>query len=146
MIELISVVGLVLIGLIFGQLNERRHISRIEAEELALSHIQLTTRESLPNIEHSGGVLVTGNVVIALDYFKRFLAGFRMFFGGEMGSYRNILMRARREAILRMKKDADAVGATAIYNVRFEFSTVGSQPQVFGGSEIMVHGTAVKAS
>ena len=52
--------------------------------------------------------------------------------------------RARREAIVRMQRDADAMGATAIYNARLQFSTIGTGQGV-GGVEMLAYGTAVKA-
>jgi len=58
--------------------------------------------------------------------------------------YDSLLSRARREAIIRMMREADALGADAIYNVRVEFSAIGAQPQAIGGAELLAYGTAVK--
>jgi len=82
--------------------------------------------------------------VVAVDYFKKFIAAIKMFFGGKLGMYDSLLTRARRQAIVRMLREADALGADAIYNVRVEFSAIGAQPQAIGGAELLAYGTAVK--
>jgi len=55
-----------------------------------------------------------------------------------------MMERARREAIIRMQRDAKALGADAIYNMRVEFSAVGQQPTKIGGAELFAYGTAVR--
>ncbi len=54
-----------------------------------------------------------GSVVIATDYFKVFAAGLRNLFGGEMKTYRTLMGRARREAIVRMLEQAQELGGDA---------------------------------
>ncbi|PIE63030.1 MAG: hypothetical protein CSA25_02230 [Desulfobacter postgatei] len=56
--------------------------------------------------------LVTGNVVISVDYFKRIAAGLRNLFGGQVCVYESLVDRARREALLRLHEsceDADEI-------------------------------------
>jgi len=55
---------------------------------------------------------VSGNVVIAMDYFKKIIANLKSLVGGSLDSYETMLERARREAIVRMLKQADELGAT----------------------------------
>ena len=91
--------------------------------------------------------MVLGNVVISIDYFKRFLAGLRMLFGGRVSSYESLLDRARREAVLRMKEDAFERGYNAVINVRIETSRLASsnrKGEGTAGVEILAFGTAVK--
>jgi uncharacterized protein YbjQ (UPF0145 family) len=86
--------------------------------------------------------MVYGHVVISIDYFKRFLAGLRNIFGGEVSSYETILDRARREAILRMKEAAKE--ADIIINLRIETSTIAkSSKNQVGCSEVLAYGTAI---
>ena len=144
---LVTTVILVAIGVIFGTLNERRHFKRLRHDEDAVAHIKVYNLKSIPaslaaNLE-DGGVLVSGNVVIAIDYFKRFISGLKMLIGGRLGNYETLVERARREAIVRMKKHADSLGATAIYNMRLEFAVIGQQPKM-SGAELFAYGTAVK--
>ena len=140
---------LLALGIIFGRLNEGRHYQRLRADEAALAHIQIYNIKSVPHTHASalmpGGVLVSGNVVIAIDYFKRIASLLRMIVGGRLGAYETLLDRARREAVVRMKQEADDMGASAIYNTRIEFSMIGQQPRM-SGAELLAYGTAVKSN
>ena len=51
-----------------------------------------------PGVEAASGTLVMGEVVIASDYFKTFVASLRNIVGGEVKAYQTMLSRARREA------------------------------------------------
>jgi uncharacterized protein YbjQ (UPF0145 family) len=135
---------LLLIGIIFGTMNERNHFARIAKAEEELSDIKVFNIKTLPDNVQAGGALVTGNVVIAVDYFKVFVAGFIMLFGGRLSGFEKLMERARREALVRMQREAKALGADAIYNTRIEFSAVGQRPKKIGGAELFAYGTAVK--
>lgn len=137
---------LLLVGIIFGSMNERKHFAYIEQAEAELSDIKVLNIKTLPDNLEKGGALVTGNVVIAVDYFKVFIAGFIMLFGGRMNAYEKMMERARREALVRMQREAKRLGADAIYNTRIEFSAVGQRPNKIGGAELLAYGTAVKYS
>lgn len=143
---LLSVAILLLIGIIFGSMNERRHFARLVKAEEELSDIKVFNIKTLPDNIEKGGALVTGNVVIAVDYFKVFIASFIMFFGGRLSGYEKMMERARREALVRMQREAKALGANAIYNTRVEFSAVGQRPKKIGGAELFAYGTAVRYS
>lgn len=134
---------LLLVGIIIGGMNERAHFRRLDEQEAQLAHITVVNLRRVPDGPEFA-VLVSGNVVVAVDYFKKLMAKLRMIFGGELRSYQSLLIRARREAIIRMKREADALGANMIYNVRLEFSSIGMQPNPIGGTEILAYGTAVK--
>ena len=140
----ITFLFLVSLGIIFGRANEKAHLKRLRAEEEEMSHIKVLSIKTLPPNLAQGGALVQGNVVIAVDYFKVIMSTIRMIFGGRLNSYETLLDRARREAIVRMQKDAESLGADAIYNARVEFSAVGQQPQKIGGAELLAYGTAVR--
>jgi len=141
----ITVIVLLLIGLVFGRINERNHFARLDKAEDELSDILTVNLKTLPLEMQPNGALVTGNVVVAVDYFKKIAAGLKMIFGGRLRAYESLLERARREAIVRMKQQARELGADAIYNVRLEFSATGQQPaQAFGGVELYAYGTAVR--
>jgi len=141
---LLTVAILLIIGIFFGSMNERNHFARIERAEAELSDIKVFNIKTLPDNLEKGGALVTGNVVIAVDYFKVFIAGFIMLFGGRMSAYEKMMERARREALIRMQREAKALGADAIYNTRIEFSAVGQRPNKIGGAELFAYGTAVR--
>jgi uncharacterized protein YbjQ (UPF0145 family) len=145
--ELIIFVLLVLTGLIAGTILERRHYRSIREREAKLRHI-LVFAERQPPLHFSKQPfhLVSGSVVISGDYFKTIAAGLKSLIGGRLTSYETLLDRGRREAILRMKEQAEQYGAQAIFNVRLETSTLNQN----GGrgivcAELLAYGTALKA-
>lgn len=145
MIEIGITALLLVIGVIFGTRAQKKHIENLNAREAALSHIIVTNLRTIP-ATGKPPQLVTGSVVIAFDYFRRFIAFFVMLVGGKITMYEDMLDRARREALVRLLEQADAAGAREVHNVRFEFSRVGSssaQANVGGGAELLAYGTAV---
>jgi uncharacterized protein YbjQ (UPF0145 family) len=128
-----------------GRWQERRHFRSIRQREEALRHIvALNTRYVPEGVAAPGAQLVTGGVVVSSDYFKTFVAGFRAFFGGRFRGYETLLERARREALLRLKAEAQAAGATLVIGVRFQSTTIAgsSTPSV----EVLAFGTALRTA
>ena len=149
MIDIAIFFTLLIIGYIFGQLAEKRYFASITDRENALSYI-LTFSEKLPppgNV-HSDVFLVGGNVVVSIDFFKHITAGLKNIFGGRIGVYESLVERARREAILRMKEDADKQSAKMIINVKLETSSIskGQHQNSIGSVEVYAYGTALKPS
>ena len=136
-----------ILGYVFGQLAERRHyrsIIRREKETLKLPAITLKTIPK--NLVNCQTLLVSGNVVISIDYFKKFLSALRSIFGGRLRSYETLLDRARREAILRMKETAISQGGKIIVNVRVETASISKFSQnknSVGSVEVLAYGTAI---
>ncbi len=147
MIELIVFLTLMILGYIFGQLAERRHYrSIIEREQASLQMPVLTLKTVPQQIQQCRTQLVSGNVVISIDYFKKFVAGLRSLFGGRLKSYETLLDRARREAVLRMKESALADGAKVIVNVRIETASINKNSRrknSVGSVEVVAYGTAI---
>ena len=84
--------------------------------------------------------------MVSADYFKMFASSLRNLVGGRVVVYESVLDRGRREAILRMKEQAIAWGATQVFNVRLETSTI-SQPNGGRGLtaiEIVAYGTGIR--
>ena len=146
-IDLIVFIVLLALGYGFGQLAERRHylsILKREADTLAVPAMTLKTLP--PQLLDCTVALVSGNVVISVDFFKRFLSSLRNLVGGRVKSYESLLDRARREAILRMKEAAIAQGAKVIANVRIETSSISKNSrgkQSVGSIEVLAYGTAI---
>lgn len=146
MIDLIiSIVTLTVAYFIGTTIIEKKHYKSIKEREHQLLRLPAVTSK---NILDEGQVIkdsrfVYGSIVISVDYFKRFLAGLRNFFGGEMRSYETILDRSRREAILRMKESAQ--DADIIINMRLETANIGgaNSKKGVGCSEVVAYGTAV---
>lgn len=82
--------------------------------------------------------MVTGSTVRAKHAGKDILAGFKNIFGGELKAYTELMQEAREEATQRMIAQAEAIGATAVINVRFATSSITT-----GAAELFVYGTAV---
>lgn len=139
---------LLLVGLIVGKAIELRHFRKLDEREAEFSDIVVTNLKTVPaQFENTQPLLVMGSAVIATDYFKVFVSGLRTLFGGEMKAYVTLMERARREAMLRMMQQAREQGATVIWNVRYETSTMGGQRRKRpGGVEVVAYGTALKGA
>ncbi len=83
--------------------------------------------------------VVTGSTVRAKHIGRDLMAGLKNIFGGELKGYTELLQDSRQEAIDRMVRQAESVGANAVVNVRFSTSSIAQ-----GAAEIFAYGTAVK--
>lgn len=148
MTDLIIVVGLLLIGYIFGTLLEKKHYRSIYKRENELKNILVFNGKCVPaELDAQGGQVVVGHVVVSVDYFKRFVAGLRKLLGGRLKSYESLLDRGRREAVLRMKEQAKSFNANMIFNVKFETASISKGAgRSIGSVEVYVYGSAVKAN
>ncbi len=149
MFELIFFLGFLLVAFFSGTIIEKKHYESIHREERQYLRLPVVSAKEvtyLKNIEQAD--LVSGSVVISLDHFKRFLAGLRNFFGGRVRSYESLLDRGRREALIRLKKNAKQIGFGLVLNLRFETTSVGqvvpSKNQSIGCFEVLAYGTGVK--
>jgi uncharacterized protein YbjQ (UPF0145 family) len=145
MFDAIVFLSLMLSGYLFGQYFERRHYKSILQREKSSLRVPLLTLKTTPNgLKSCDAALVTGNVVVSVDYFKRFLAGLRSIVGGRVKSYESLVDRARREAILRMKEQAIERGAIVVTNVRIETSSISKgKGNAIGSIEVLAYGTAI---
>lgn len=138
---------LLMFAYVVGSILERRHFASIRNREDDLHGFPVVTIETLPHDWTVGtSDLVTGSVVISLDYFKRIVAGLRGIFGGRIKTYEPLLDRARREALLRMTEDARRRGFNAVINVRLETSRLANATgdgKGTAGVEMLAIGTAV---
>lgn len=145
MIELVVISTLTLLGYLFGRIAERRHFASIRAREAELAPILTFSERHPPPGDWRDARLVSGNVVISVDYFKRLAAGLKALFGGRLQTYESLVERARREALLRMKADAEAYGSAMVINVRLETASIskGQEAQI-GSVEVYAYGTALR--
>lgn len=142
--NIIILAVLVSLGYFFGRMAEKRHYTLIQDRERDfLSLITVSSKFPISAPEQiSNSKLVSGSVVISVDYFKRMLAALRNIFGGSVQSYETLLDRARREAVLRMKESCP--GAAEIINLRIETSSISKgQKNSIGSVEILAYGTAI---
>ncbi len=100
----------------------------------------ITTTENIPKkeiIEILG--VARGSTVRARNIGRDIFAGIKNLIGGEISEYTQLQAQSRDEAISRMIKEAEEMGADAVVNVRLSTSMV-----MQGAAEILAYGTAVK--
>ena len=137
------------LGYFVGTWIERSHYASIRIRERELAGIIALPMKNPPQLAAaSEPVMVSGSVVVSVDYFKAFLAGFRNLVGGRVRTYETLLDRGRREAILRMKSAAQRAGCNAIVCMRIESTNMasGGSSKKTLGVEVMAYGTAVRIS
>jgi uncharacterized protein YbjQ (UPF0145 family) len=148
LMNIVQLLVMLLLAYFTGTWIERRHYKMIRSREARWKRLPaITFRQIPPRWEVLEGGLVTGSVVISVDYFKRFLAGLRGIVGGRIKSYESLLDRARREAILRLKKEALDRGYHAVVNVRLEtarMANASGNKKGTAGLEVLAFGTGLK--
>lgn len=145
MYDLIIFLVLLGLGYFVGQALEKSHFRSIIKREKELRHLLTFSNRYPPSVtEEQNAQLVSGSVVISIDYFKQIVAALRALIGGRITSYESLLERARREALLRMKEEALTLGANIIVNVKLETSSITKgQRQQVGCVEVLAYGTAL---
>lgn len=143
--DLIIFLSLLALGFISGRLLEKSHYRSILDREKQMRPIPLIASKKLPaDFSPCETRIVTGNVVISVDYFKKFVAGLRNLVGGRMISYESLIDRARREALLRMREEAKKLGAQYVFNVKMETSSISKgYKNNIGSVEVLAYGTAI---
>ncbi|MFV1978873.1 MAG: YbjQ family protein [Myxococcota bacterium] len=101
---------------------------------MILSNIEVIPGKQITNFF---GV-VSGSTVRAKHIGKDIMAGFKNIVGGELKAYTELIAEAREDAIARMVREAESLGANAVVNVRFSTSSVAQ-----GAAELFAYGTAV---
>ena len=101
--------------------------------------MKLYTTDFISGKEFETLQMVRGSVVFSKNVVRDVFAGLKTIIGGEIAGYTEMPNDARNIAIERMTREAAAVGADAIVNVRFATASV-----MAGSAEIIAYGTAVK--
>ena len=100
----------------------------------------ITTTENIPNKEVTEILgIARGSTVRARNVAKDIFAALKGVVGGEISEYTKLQADSREQALQRMYKDAEKMGADAVINVRMSTSMV-----MQGASELLAYGTAVK--
>ncbi len=146
--ELIGTLILLALGFTSGKLIEHFHRQDLAKRERRFRKLPALTTERIPaHWRVEDAALLTGNVVISLDYWKRFAAGIRQVFGGNVRSYETLFERARREAIVRLKEAAGARGCDAVIGLRLESAEIANMRgngKGTAGVELMAVGTGLR--
>lgn len=139
---------LLLLAYFAGSMIERKHFRNIRKREDENHGFPVVSFDTMPDDWNvSDSTMVSGSIVVSLDYFKRVIAGLRSLVGGRIKTYEPLLDRARREALLRMTESARKQGYDAIFNVRLETSRLANargDGKGIAGVEMLAFGTAVK--
>ena len=100
----------------------------------------VTMSDTVPGREVDRVVCVArGNVVRARFFARDFIAGLRNLVGGEVPEYTKLLAESREQALDRMTRHAEEMGADAIVTFRLSTASV-----MEGSAESLAYGTAVK--
>lgn len=83
--------------------------------------------------------LVKGSTIQSKNVGRDIQMSLKTLVGGELTSYNQMMNEARALATSRMVKEAEALDADAIINVRYASSSV-----MQGAAEVIAYGTAVK--
>ncbi|MDX2504137.1 MAG: heavy metal-binding domain-containing protein [Gammaproteobacteria bacterium] len=142
--NIILLLTLLLLGFLFGRIAEKRHYQSIIKREKKYRQVILLSSKQVPEeVTQQQSCLVSGSVVVSVDYFKRFLANLRSLFGGRISSYESLLDRARREAILRLKEQAFLKGSKMVINLKLETSSISKgRKNTVGSVEVLAYATA----
>ena len=127
------------IGWAFGRHSERKHLNELEERERELAYIRVDTNRFA--ISESTGQLVSSNVVLSHDYFKYIISMIQSLLGGRLTTYETVVDRARREAMIRLKLEAQKMGANHIMGLRLSTTEMGMEG---GMVEVFAVGTAVQ--
>ena len=149
MAVLIGFILLIILGFVAGTITESNHYKSIKERERKTLQIPVVNMKKPEDVLIKGkrvasAQLVSGSVVVSIDYFKLVLASLRNLVGGNIRSYETLVDRGRREAVLRMKEAADS--PDIIMNMRIETSTIGSSANrgTIGSIEVLAYGTAIR--
>lgn len=137
LIQFIGIVLMMAIGWYFGTRAERRHLAQLDEQEKLLGHIIVSSERFFVPKTTQDGKLVVGSVVVAQDYFKHIVARVLNLLGKNLTVFERLLERSRREAVVRLKREADLAGYNQVFGVRLQSSIIG------GGVETIAYGTAI---
>lgn len=144
--DFIIFIIIIILGLFFGKRAEKKHYASIIEREEKYKHIPVLSDKDTRSIEwvDGQGVLCTGGTVVAIDAFKKMMAGFVNIFGWKMKAYESLVDRARREVILKVKQKAQESWYNAIVNLRIETSSISKNAKKTVGSvEALAYATAI---
>jgi uncharacterized protein YbjQ (UPF0145 family) len=99
----------------------------------------IVTMPEIPGKQIANMGLVQGSVVQTKHIGRDIGASFKSIVGGEIHSYTELMVEARKIATDRMVEQAKTLNADAIVAVRYVTCSV-----MGGASEVMAYGTAVK--
>ena len=139
----LQVFGVGLVGWIVAAWFERRHIKSMNRREIPLHNIAINNLKKNLNCEPQAATLLIGSVVVAHDYFRTLIIFFRKLVGGNIRHYERLVDRGRREALIRLKEEADLCGINQVVNVRF--TTTAISGRFLHAVEMVAYGTGIQS-
>ncbi|MBR2386281.1 heavy metal-binding domain-containing protein [bacterium] len=148
MAEFIIWIAILLCCFSLGIVIEHFHIKDIRKREIKLYKSPYITFAKNINAHKKvkKAQLVASTVVLGADLLRVVFAKFINFFGGNISLYEKIADRARREAILRIREQANKMQADIVVNIKIETIRLNSiddrnsQPRL----SVLVSGTAIQ--
>lgn len=138
----LQALGIGALGWLVATLLERRHNAQMTEREKLLADVRVsTTRKAGPLAKE--GIMISGSVVIAHDFFRTLIIAFRKLIGGNIKPYERLVNRGRREAFIRMREEALLRGFDEVINVRFGSALVAGR--FLSAVEMVVYGTGIKS-
>jgi uncharacterized protein YbjQ (UPF0145 family) len=139
----LQVFGVGLAGWLLAVWFERRHLRSLSIREAPLQNIRVNNLKNPPPCEPEASTLLVGSVVVAHDYFRTLIIAIKKLIGGNIGHYERLVHRGRREALIRLKEEADFRGLDMLINVRFGTSTISGR--FLHAIEMVAYGTGIKS-
>ena len=127
------------VGFGFGRYNEGKHFRYLDEQEQRLAYIRVNNSRFV--VSEYSGQMISSNVVISHDYFKYAIANVQNILGGRLTTHESVVERARRGAVVRLKLEAENIGATQIMGIRLSTTELGMQG---GMVEVFAYGTAIQ--
>ncbi len=137
----LQVVGIGAAGWLLATWLEHRHLRDMDEREIPLKAVRANTLKHPPPCEPECTTLLIGSVVVSHDYFRTLIIFIRKLIGGNIRPYERLIHRGRREALIRMKEEAQLRGLDTIVNVRFTASIVAGK--FLNAVEMVAYGTGV---
>ena len=109
-----------------GAWIRNRHEADLAQRELAVAHILVHNTGRLQDAVTGPqpSVMITSEVTLGVDHFRGFLGQWKSLFGGQVRSYQMVLDRARREVVMRILEQTNAMGYNALANLRIDFADI----------------------
>jgi uncharacterized protein YbjQ (UPF0145 family) len=139
----LQVFGVGLAGWMVAFILEKRHVQSMNRREIPLKDIAINNLKTCHFIEPQAATLLIGSVVVAHDYFRTLIIFFRKLVGGNIRHYERLVDRGRREALIRLKEEADLCGIDRVINVRFTATAISGR--FLNAVEMVAYGTGIQS-
>lgn len=138
----VQAISVAVVGWMIAAWFERRHLKSMSRREISLSKIRINTSKRAPDCEPEGCTLLIGSVVVAHDYFRTLFIFIRRLIGGNIRPYERLVQRGRREALIRLKEEAELRAIDKVINVRF--TTTAISGRFLHAVEMVAYGTGIR--